>query len=84
MAKLGLGRMPHVASAVVDEKGVPAAQGSGVVTGPGLIVTPCHVAQAGKHRHNLESYPRHDGWVNGGQRKVMLIMNARSGVYRQQ
>src|SRR5438094_1632807 len=34
---------------VVDEKGVPAAQGSGVVTGPGLIVTPCHVAQAGKH-----------------------------------
>ena len=34
---------------VVDEKGVPAAQGSGVITGPGLIVTPCHVAQAGQH-----------------------------------
>src|SRR5712691_574126 len=34
---------------VVDEQGVPAAQGSGVVTGPGLVITPCHVAQAGKH-----------------------------------
>jgi len=34
---------------VVDEKGAPAAQGSGVVTGPGLVVTPCHVAQAGRY-----------------------------------
>jgi S1-C subfamily serine protease len=34
---------------VVDDKGVPAAQGSGVVTGPGLVITPCHVAQAGRH-----------------------------------
>ncbi len=34
---------------VVDEKGTPAAQGSGVVTGPGLVITPCHVAQAGLH-----------------------------------
>src|SRR4029453_15403862 len=33
---------------VKDEKGVPAAQGSGVVTGPGLVITPCHVAQAGQ------------------------------------
>src|SRR5436309_1278523 len=33
---------------VVDEKGTPAAQGSGVVIGPGLVVTPCHVAQAGQ------------------------------------
>ena len=32
---------------VVDEKGVPAAQGSGIVIGPELVVTPCHVAQAG-------------------------------------
>jgi serine protease Do len=34
---------------VVNEKGAPAAQGSGVVTGPGVIITPCHVAQAGPH-----------------------------------
>ena len=34
---------------VVDEQGVPAAQGSGVVIGPGLVITPCHVAQAGQH-----------------------------------
>jgi serine protease Do len=33
---------------MVDEKGVPAAQGSGVVTGPGLVITPCHVVQAGQ------------------------------------
>jgi len=33
---------------VVDEKGAPAAQGSGVITAPELIVTPCHVAQAGR------------------------------------
>ena len=34
---------------VVDEKGTPAAQGSGVVIGPELVITPCHVAQAGRH-----------------------------------
>ena len=34
---------------VMDEKGASAAQGSGVVTSPGLIITPCHVAQAGRH-----------------------------------
>jgi S1-C subfamily serine protease len=34
---------------VLDEKGVPAAQGSRVVTGPGLVITPCHVAQASRH-----------------------------------
>jgi S1-C subfamily serine protease len=34
---------------VMDEKGVPTAQGSGVVIGPGLIITPCHVAQSGHH-----------------------------------
>jgi serine protease Do len=34
---------------VVNEQGTPSAQGSGVVTGPGLVITPCHVAQAGRH-----------------------------------
>ncbi len=34
---------------VVDEQGIPAAQGSGVVIGPGLVITPCHVAQSGRH-----------------------------------
>jgi serine protease Do len=34
---------------VVDEQGTPAAQGSGVITSPGLVITPCHVAQAGRH-----------------------------------
>jgi serine protease Do len=33
---------------VVDEQGMPAAQGSGVVIGPGLVITPCHVAQSGR------------------------------------
>jgi S1-C subfamily serine protease len=34
---------------VVNEQGTPSAQGSGVVTGPGLVITPCHVVQAGRH-----------------------------------
>src|SRR4030095_11023143 len=33
---------------VIDENGAPAAQGSGVITRPALIVTPCHLAQAGR------------------------------------
>lgn len=34
---------------VVNEQGIPFAQGSGVITGPGLVITPCHVVQAGRH-----------------------------------
>jgi serine protease Do len=34
---------------VVNEQGTPFAQGSGVITGPGLVITPCHVVQAGQH-----------------------------------
>jgi S1-C subfamily serine protease len=34
---------------VVNEQGTPFAQGSGVVTRPGLVITPCHVVQAGRH-----------------------------------
>lgn len=34
---------------VMNEQGTPFAQGSGVVTRPGLVITPCHVVQAGRH-----------------------------------
>jgi serine protease Do len=34
---------------VVNEKGAPTAQRSGVVISPGLVITPCHVAQSGRH-----------------------------------
>jgi S1-C subfamily serine protease len=33
---------------VMNEQGTPLAQGSGVITGPGLVITPCHVVQAGR------------------------------------
>jgi len=33
---------------VLDTQGKVTAQGSGVVTGPGMVVTACHVAQAGQ------------------------------------
>jgi len=41
---------------VLDTQGGVAAQGSGVITGPGMVITACHVAQAGRrlrvwHRH---------------------------------
>lgn len=34
---------------VLNTQGEIAAQGSGVVTGAGIVITPCHVAQAGQH-----------------------------------